>query len=195
MSNTVVADYFNPTWTSTHSAIRNLYHQPNNNHNMYCKIRFLESPIASSKRLPLCLERILMSLTAQHWSQIHYLVSLVTYLIVFLPPMFETYHKLHQCSTTLSLMSPHDVWRSNALTGILAWVYARVLWGVFLFYRMVQKLTKVYTYDTCHMYTRVSFSCILSCKYMTFLFGIPNNIFPFHAKLQIYHLKCPNVFL
>ena len=83
-------------------------------------------------------------------------------------------------------MSPLDTWHSSAITNILAWVSSTVLWGVCLCYTMANKLTKVYTNDTC---SRTPSSYTLNYKPHVIYISMLKIIFPLHTKTQKYHLK------
>ena len=105
-------------------------------------------------------------------------------------------------------MSPHDTWRSSALTNTLAWVCSIVLWVVCLCYTMFCKLTTMCKKDTWHYCAQGCLPlgyqidntwhlplvclilhppCILKCKIV--ISSIPTCYAKCH-HINIFHLKC-----
>ena len=106
---------------------------------------------------------------------LHRLRYLVSYAEQCHLSYFEVYPRLHSRSTTSSLVSPRDIWRSSALTNIiLTWICLIILCSACLYCTTIYKLTKsvhkmtlgismfkkftffvntkMLTRDTCHLY-------------------------------------------
>ena len=102
---------------------------------------------------------------------------------IYVISYFKVYVRLHKWPTTSLLVSPHDTWRSNAFTNILAWVCSIMLWGICLCYTMVYKLTKVsHKWSLTLVCSRISSSCIVERKQMSLVISILTNIFFLHTK-------------
>jgi hypothetical protein len=144
------------------------------------------------------------------WEVLHHLWYLVSY--AWFCHYFEVFmwYPILGCmlvivmANTSLLVSPHDTWRLNAFTNILAWVCSIMLWGAWLImlrgvclcYTMVYKLTKVsHKWSLTLVCSRISSFCIVERKhvYMSLIISILTNIFFLHTKTQNFISSIPNV--